>query len=86
MTAMRKGRETMFGFRIVDTPDGNQVIRRDLKTPYSALTPLQFVEYTEMEIQLTIADIQKRKFLKEADRKRKLMNPLYRLVCFCGLV
>ncbi len=57
----------MFGFRIVDTPDGNQVIWRDLKTPYSALTPLQFVEYTEMEIQLTIADIQKRKFLKEAD-------------------
>lgn len=28
----------MFNFRIIDTADGNQVIRRDLKTPYSALT------------------------------------------------
>lgn len=50
----------MFNFRIVDTPDGNQVIRRDLKTPYSALTPLQMVEYVKMDVQLTIMDIQKR--------------------------
>lgn len=47
----------MFEFRIIDTADGNQVIRRDLKTPYNALTPLQFVEYTEIDAQLTIADI-----------------------------
>ncbi|NDO52097.1 hypothetical protein FMM75_22945 [Lachnospiraceae bacterium MD335] len=79
----------MFDFRIIDTPDGNQVIRRDLKTPYSALTPLQMVEYVEMDVQLTIMDIQKGKALRaraELERQRKFMNPLYRLACLCGLV
>ena len=35
----------MFNFRIIETPDGNQIIDRSLKTPYNALTPLQMVEY-----------------------------------------
>ena len=77
----------MFDFRIIDTEDANQVIRRDLKTPYSALTPLQYIEYTNMEVQLYIADRQKKKFLKEADRRRKIArNPFVRFACFCGLV
>jgi hypothetical protein len=77
----------MFNFRIIDTEDGNQVIRRDLKTPYSALTPMQYIEYTNMEVQLYIADRQKKKFLKEADRRRKIArNPFVRFACFCGLV
>lgn len=77
----------MFDFRIIDTEDGNQIIRRDLKTPYSALTPMQYIEYTNMEVQLYIADRQKKKFLKEADRRRKLArNPFVRFACFCGLV
>lgn len=77
----------MFNFRIIDTADGNQVIRRDLKTPYSVLTPLQYIEYTNMEVQLYIADRQKKKFLKEAERRRKLARNLFvRFACFCGLV
>ena len=53
----RKGIEIMcFNFRIIDIADGNQIIDRRLKTPYSALTPLQMVEYIEMEIQLAIFD------------------------------
>ena len=77
----------MFDFRIIDTEDGNQVIRRDLKTPYSALTPLQYIEYTNMEVQLYIADRQKKKFLKESERRRKLARNLFvRFACFCGLV
>lgn len=77
----------MFDFRIIETEDGNQVIRRDLKTPYSALTPMQYIEYTNMEVQLYIADRQKERFLKEADRRRKLArNPFVRFACFCGLV
>lgn len=77
----------MFDFRIIDTPDGNQVIRRDLKTPYNALTPLQYIEYTDMETQLYIADRQKKKFLNEANRRRKLArNPLVRFAYFCRLV
>lgn len=77
----------MFDFRIINLSDGNQVIRRDLKTPYSALTPLQYVEYTNMEVQLYIADRQKKKCQKEAERRRKLAkNPLYKLACLCGVV
>ena len=77
----------MFNFRIIDTEDGNQVIRRDLKTPYSALTPMQYIEYTNMEVQLYIADRQKKKFQREADHRRKLArNPFVRFACFCGLV
>ena len=76
----------MFDFRIIDTEDGNQVIRRDLKTPYSALTPLQYIEHTNMEVQLYIADKQKKKFLKESERRRKLArNPFVKFACFCGL-
>lgn len=77
----------MFDFRIIDTEDGNQVIRRDLKTPYSALTPMQYIEYTNMEVQLYIADRQKKKFQREAKRHRKLARNLFvRFACFCGLV
>jgi hypothetical protein len=77
----------MFDFRIIDTKDGNQVIRRDLKTPYSALTPLQYIEYTNMEVQLYIADRQKKKCQKESEHRRKLArNPFVRFACFCGLV
>lgn len=77
----------MFDFRIIDTQDGNQVIRMDLKTPYSALTPLQYVEYTNMEVQIYIAERQKRKRRKEADQRTKLArNPFVRFACFCGLI
>lgn len=77
----------MFNFRIINTEDGNQVIRKDLKTPYDALTLSQYIEYINMETQLYIADRQKKKFLKEADRRRKIArNPFVRFACFCGLV
>lgn len=80
----------MFNFRIINLSDGNQVIRRDLKTPYDALTPLQMVEYVEMDVQLTIMDIQKKKALREQAelecRQRVLKNSLYRLACLCGIV
>lgn len=80
----------MFNFRIINLSDGNQVIRRDLKTPYDALTPIQMVEYVEMDVQLTIMDIQKKKALRaqaESERRQEVLrNPLYRLACLCGLV
>ena len=77
----------MFDFRIIDTEDGNQIIIRDLKTPYNALTPSQYIKYTDMEVQLYIADRQKKKFLKEVERQRKLERNLFvRFACFCGLM
>ncbi len=77
----------MFDFRIINLSNGNQVIDRNLKTPYNALTPLQYIEYTNMEVQLYIADRQKKKYLKETNRQQKLArNPFVRFACFCGLI
>lgn len=77
----------MFEFRIIDTPDGNQIIDRNLKTPYKTLTPLQMVEYLEMDNRLAYMDRMERKARAEAERKRKLArNPIYKMACLCGLV
>ena len=77
----------MFNFRIIDTPDGNQIIDRNLKTPYNALTPLQMVEYLEMDNRLAYMDRVERKARAEAERRRKIArNPIYKMACLCGLV
>lgn len=77
----------MFDFRIINTPDGNQIIDRTLKTPYNALTHLQMVEYTEMDNRLAYMDRIERKAKAEAERQRKIArNPLRRLACLCGIV
>ena len=77
----------MFDFRIIDTADGNQVIDQTLKTPYNILTPLQMVEYQEMDMQLAYIDRMERKAQAEAARRRKLTrNPFVRFASFCGLV
>lgn len=77
----------MFNFRIIDTPDGNQIIDRNLKTPYNALTPLQMVEYLEMDNRLAYMDRMERKARAEAERRRKIArNPIYKMACLCGLV
>lgn len=77
----------MFDFRIIDTPDGNQVIDRRLKTPYSALTAIQMVEYAEMDVKLSYMDKMERKARAEQERKRKVSkNLFYKLACRCGLI
>ena len=77
----------MFNFRIIDTADGNQIIDRQLKTPYTALTPVQMVEYTEMDARLTFMDKIERKARREADKQRKMArNPFYRLACVVGIL
>lgn len=77
----------MFNFRIIDTENGNQVIDTRLKTPYESLTPIQMVEYMELDTHLDYMDRMKRKEQKKAERQRKLArNPFYRMACLCGLV
>lgn len=76
----------MFNFRIIETADGNQIIDRQLKTPYNALTPLQMVEYMEMDNQLAIMDRMERKARQKAEHIRRLArNPFYRIACMCGI-
>ena len=76
----------MFEFRIIDSADGNQIIDRQLKTPYNALTPLQMLEYAEMDNQLAIMDRLECKARQKAEHIRKVAkNPFYRLACMCGI-
>ena len=77
----------MFNFRIITTADGNQVIDRNLKTPYEALTPTQMLEYMEMDNSLAFMDRVERKAKQKAEHMRKLAkNPLYKMVCMVGLI
>ena len=77
----------MFGFRIIETADGNQIIDTRITTPYSILTPVQMVEYMEVDSQLSLMVRMERKAKAEAEQRRKLTrNLLYRIACMCGLV
>lgn len=77
----------MFEFRIIETADGNQIIDMNLKTPYSLLTPVQMLEYTEMDATLSLMDRMERKKKAEMERRWKLArNPLYKIACLCGLI
>lgn len=77
----------MFNFRIITTADGNQIINRNLKTPYNALTPTQMMEYTELDNQMEFMDRMERKVKQKADHMRKLAkNPLYKIACIFGLI
>lgn len=66
----------MFNFRIITTADGNQIIDRNLKTPYNALTPMQMVEYTEMDNQLAFMDRMERKAKRKEEKKPSFASVL----------
>ena len=77
----------MFNFRLINTPDGNQIIDTTLKTPYSSLTPLQMVEYMEMDNQLAYMERMERKQQREAERQRKFTYKLFnKVACMCGIM
>ena len=76
----------MFNFRIINTPDGNQVIDRTKQTPCDMLDSFQMLEYMEVEDKLCRMDILERKQRMERKHKRKVRNPFYRLACMCGIV
>ncbi len=79
---MLRRKAKMFDFRIIDTSDGNQIIDRQLKTSCNSLTPLEMLEYTEMDNHLYFMDKLKEKARKESERQRKLArNPLWKLAC-----
>ena len=77
----------MFNFRIIETPDGNQIIDEQLKTPYNALTPIEMIEYIEMDNQLEYMRRMERKQKRETERKRKLTYRfMHKVACMCDLV
>ena len=77
----------MFNFRLINTLDGNQIIDTTLKTPYSSLTPLQMVEYIEMDNQLTYMERMERKQKREAERQQKFTYRfMHKVACMCGIM
>ena len=74
----------MFDFRIIEAADGNQIIDRRLKTPHNSLTPLQMLEYMEIDSTLALMDKMERKANRH---KRKIIHSLlYRIAGLCRLV
>lgn len=77
----------MFNFRLINTPDGNQIIDTTLKTPYDSITPLEMVEYMEVDNRLEYMKRIERKQAREAERKRKFTYKLFhKVACMCGIM
>ena len=77
----------MFDFRIIETADGNQIIDRQLKTPYNALTPIEMIEYIEMDNQIAYMNRMERKQKREAERKQKFTYKfMHKVACMCGII
>ena len=77
----------MFDFRLINTPDGNQIIDFTLKTPYSSITPLQMEEYIEIDNQLAYMERIERKQKREAQHKQKLTYKFFhKVACVCGIM
>lgn len=76
-----------FGFRIITCANGTEIIDRNKTTDFRELTPMQIVEYNELDVQLFIMDKMEQKAREGMERRRKLaQNPLYRFAVLCGLV
>ena len=77
----------MFNFRLINTPDGNQIIDTTLKTPYNSLTPSQMMEYIEVDNILAHIESIERKQVRETERKRKFTYRLFhKVACICGIM
>ena len=77
----------MFNFRLINTPDGNQIIDTTLKTPYSSLTPLQMMEYMEMDNQLAYMERMEKKQKREAERNQKFTYKfMHKVAGMCGIM
>lgn len=68
------------------TPTTTQVIDHLLKTPYSALTPVQMEEYMEVDAQIAVIERIRRKVQREEKRRKYKQNFLYKLACICGII
>lgn len=77
----------MFDFRLINTESGNQIIDMSLRTPYESLTPLQMLDYIEVDSHMAIMERMKRKQRRETGKHRKqARNPLWKLAGFCGIM
>ena len=77
----------MFDFRLINTPDGNQVIDTTLKTPYNSITPIEMIEYIEIDASIAYMERMERKQKRETERKRKFTYRfIHKVACACGIM
>ena len=77
----------MFNFRLINTPDGNQIIDPTLKTPYDSITPIEMMEYIEVDAKLECMKRMERKQKREEERQRKFTYKfLHKFACMCGIM
>ena len=77
----------MFNFRLINLPDGNQIIDTTLKTPYDSITPIEMLEYMEVDNRLAYMERMERKQKRESERQRKLSYKLFhKVACACGIM
>ena len=77
----------MFNFRLINTPDGNQIIDTTLKTPYDSITPIEMMEYMEVDAQLDYMRRMERKQKREAEHKQKFTYKfMHKVACMCGIM
>ena len=77
----------MFNFRLIETPDGNQIIDTTLKTPYDSITAVEMLEYMEVDAQLDHMKRMERKQKREAERKQKFTYKfIHKVACICGIM
>ena len=77
----------MFNFRLIDTPDGNQIIDTTLKTPYDSITAVEMLEYMEVDNRLEYMKRMERKQKSETERKRKFTYKfMHKIACMCGIM
>ena len=77
----------MFNFRLINTQDGNQIIDTTLKTPYDSITPIEMLEYMEVDNRLAYMERLERKQKKEAERNQKFTYKLFhKVACACGIM
>ena len=77
----------MFNFRLINTPDGNQIIDTTLKTPYDSITPVEMMEYMEVDARLEYMKRMERKQKREAERQRKFTYKfMHKIAGMCGIM
>lgn len=77
----------MFNFRLINLPDGNQIIDTTLKTPYDSITPIEMMEYMEVDARLEYMKRMERKQRREAEHKQKFTYKLFhKVACMCGIM
>ena len=77
----------MFNFRLINTPDGNQIIDTTLKTPYDSITAVEMLEYMEVDARLAYMERMKREQRRETEKQRKFIYRfIHKLAYVCGIV